>query len=130
MVAIFVLLTMLLAGCVTANPHSDASRNAAVRPVPDTVRQSLKLPPFYQKYLDTAGLPVLGSTNVSDFAMLEARWILTHMLSHRPEILRTMATNCNRVVVMAYNEYTTDVPEQSDMPNPYSKSTQVPAPCP
>ena len=82
--------------------------------MPDSLRESLKLAPFYQKCLDADGLPVLGSTNVSDYAMLEARWILLHMLSHRPEILQIMATNRARLVVMASNEYTTDVPEQAD----------------
>lgn len=104
-----------LVGCETAKPSSLGPAAAKVGAVPDPVRQSLKLGSFYQKHLDAAGLPVLGSTNVSDFALLEARWILTHMLSHRPEILRAMATNGNRVVVMAYNEYTTDLPEQADM---------------
>ena len=81
--------------------------------MPDSLRQSLNLAPFYQKYLDAGGLPVLGSTNVSDYAMREAAWILRHMLSLRPEILGVMATNRARLVVMAYNEYTTDVPEHS-----------------
>jgi cyclophilin family peptidyl-prolyl cis-trans isomerase len=81
--------------------------------VPDTVRDFLNLPPFYQKYLDAGGLPVLGSTNVSDYALLEARWILLQMLAHRPEVLQVMATNRARFVVMAHNEYTTDVPEQA-----------------
>ena len=82
--------------------------------MPDALRESLALSPFYQKYLDAGGLPVLGSTNVSDYALLEARWILLRMLSHRPEILQIMATNRARLVVMAHNEYTTDVPEQAN----------------
>ncbi len=86
---------------------------ASVESVPASLRDSLNLAPFYQKHLSAAGLPVLGSTNVSDYAMREAAWIVQHMLSHRPEILRVMATNRARLVVMAYNEYTTDVPEQA-----------------
>jgi cyclophilin family peptidyl-prolyl cis-trans isomerase len=93
----------------SANPSSPPS----VGPVPDTIRDFLNLPPFYQKYLDAGGLPVLGSTNVSDYALLEARWILLQMLAHRPEILQVMGTNRARFVVMAHNEYTTDVPEQA-----------------
>lgn len=114
-VAVTLLLVWMLLGCTTAKRTSSADATRRVSPVPEAVRASLKLSPFYQKYLDAAGLPVLGSTNVSDFAMLEARWILTHMLSQRPGILRAMATNGNRVVVMAHNEYTTDLPEQADM---------------
>jgi cyclophilin family peptidyl-prolyl cis-trans isomerase len=93
----------------SAHPNSIPT----VAPVPDPVRDFLNLPPFYQKYLDAGGLPVLGSSNVSDYALLEARWILLQMLAHRPEVLRVMATNRARFVVMAHNEYTTDVPEQA-----------------
>jgi cyclophilin family peptidyl-prolyl cis-trans isomerase len=93
----------------SAHPNSIPT----VGPVPDPVRDFLNLPPFYQKYLDAGGLPVLGSSNVSDYALLEARWILLQMLAHRPEVLQVMATNRARFVVMAHNEYTTDVPEQA-----------------
>jgi len=97
----------------TAPRPFDTNSIPKVSLVPGALRDSLKLSPFYQKYLDAGGLPVLGSTNVSDYAMLEARWILLHMLAHRPEILQVMATNGARLVVMAHNEYTTDVPEQA-----------------
>ena len=100
-----------LAGC--ASTHTTVKPK--VTPVPEPLRASLNLSPFYQKYIDAGGLPVLGSTNVSDYALLEARWLLLHMLSHRPEILPVMATNRARFVVMAHNEYTTDVPEQANM---------------
>jgi cyclophilin family peptidyl-prolyl cis-trans isomerase len=79
------------------------------------LRQSLELSSFYQKHISVRGYPILGSTNVSDYAMREAAWILEKMTAHRPEILETMATNRARLVVMAHNEYTTDIPEQADM---------------
>jgi cyclophilin family peptidyl-prolyl cis-trans isomerase len=102
--------------CGFASAQESTPTNAVpkVAAVPGSLRDSLKLAPFYQKYLDADGLPVLGSTNVSDYAMLEARWILRHMLSHRPEILQIMASNRARLVVMAHNEYTTDIPEQAN----------------
>lgn len=105
------LFLLLLPGCANAQPFSPVPKVTAV---PDALRESLDLAPFYQKYLDAGGLTVLGSTNVSDYALLEARWILLRMLSHRPEILQIMATNRARLVVMAHNEYTTDVPEQAN----------------
>ncbi len=104
-----------LLGCSTSHRSTMAAATPKAGPVPEALRGSFKLGPFYQKYVDAEGYPVLGSGNVSDYAMLEARWILTHMLSHRPEILRAMATNGGRLVVMAYNEYTTDIPEQANM---------------
>jgi len=108
------LLLFCLVGSVTAQVPPNTNSIPKVTAVPDALRQSLNLVPFYQKYLDADGLPILGSTNVSDHAMLEARWILLRMLSHRPEILEAMATNRARLVVMAHNEYTTDVPEQAN----------------
>lgn len=101
---------LLVCGCRTTPATNAVPR---IGSVPDSLRTSLNLAPFYQKYLNVGGLPVLGSTNVSDYAMREAAWILQHMLARRPEILRVMATNNARLVVMAYNEYTTDVPEQA-----------------
>ena len=103
----------LLSGCQTARDGASNNPVPRVQPLPDSLRESLALSAFYQKYLNASGLPVLGSTNVSDYAMREAAWIVQHMLSHRPEILGVMATNRARLVVMAYNEYTTDVPEQA-----------------
>jgi cyclophilin family peptidyl-prolyl cis-trans isomerase len=81
--------------------------------VPVEVRDSLKLAPFYQKYLDAGGLPVVGSARVSDNALAEAAWIIRHMLEGRPDLIRAMAGNKVRVVVMAADEYTTDIPEHS-----------------
>src|SRR5688572_20378204 len=101
-------------GCRSTPRAAEAGSLPHVEAVPASLRQSLNLAPFYQKYLDAGGLPVLGSSNVSDHALLEARWILLQMLAERPEILRVMGTNRARLVVMAYNEYTTDVPEHAD----------------
>ena len=102
----------ILLGVLAANICTGA---AAVGPVPDNVRQELELDPFYQKHTAVAGFSIVGSTNVSDFALREAAWILGHMLDGRDDILQTMATNRVRLAVMAWNEYTTDLPEQRDM---------------
>ena len=112
--AVIFLVLLCETQFVWAQAQSEKNSISKVTPIPNALRESLQLDPFYQKYLDAGGLPVLGSTNVSDYAMLEARWILLHMLSHRQEILPVMATNRARLVVMAHNEYTTDVPEQAN----------------
>ena len=92
-----VALVMLLAAYVYPKTESDAPAAAPnvpkVAAVPDSIRTEYKLSPFYQKYIDARGLPVVGSTNVSDYAMREAVWIITHMLQLRPEILTVMGTN-------------------------------------
>jgi hypothetical protein len=83
--------------------------------VPEAIRDKLKLASFYQKYVDAGGLPVVGSARVSDFALREAAWIIGHVLGGRDDILRAMADNRVRVAVMAWNEFTTDVPEHSHL---------------
>jgi cyclophilin family peptidyl-prolyl cis-trans isomerase len=82
------------------------------------VREEFKLDRFYQKYMNVGGLPIVGSGKVSDAAMKEAGWIIGKMLGGRPEILQAMARNKTRFAVMAYNEYTTDVPEHSKLTPP------------
>jgi cyclophilin family peptidyl-prolyl cis-trans isomerase len=83
--------------------------------VPDSVRTEFKLDDFYQKYMDVSGLPVVGSKNVSDAAIREAAWIVNKLLGHRPEILKAMAKNKTRFAIMAYNEFTTDIPEHAKL---------------
>ncbi len=84
---------------------------AQVGPVPQTLRDDWNVPDFYQKHLDVGGLPILGSAKVSDNAFREARWILQHMLEGREDILKTLADKHVHLAIMAYNEYTTDIPE-------------------
>jgi hypothetical protein len=100
--------------CVRRATLSLASQEA-VTAVPEAVRVRFGLAPFYEKYLDVGGLPIVGSANVSDYALLEAAWIIRHMLAGRDDILQALAANRVRVAVMAWNEFTTDIPEHSGL---------------
>ena len=84
-------------------------------PVPQPIRDQFQLAPFYQKYLDAGGLPIVGSAKVSDDALAECDWIARRMLEHRPEILTTLGKAKVRFAVMAHNEYTTDIPEHATL---------------
>jgi cyclophilin family peptidyl-prolyl cis-trans isomerase len=86
-----------------------------VGPVADEVRVLFDLDPFYEKVTFVESLPIVGSANVSDEALLEAAWIVDKMLGKRIDILDSMAGQKVRLVVMAYDEYTTDVPEHSHL---------------
>src|SRR5687767_6809883 len=88
---------------------------ARVDPVPQTVRAKFKLAAFYQKYVEVEGFPIVSSSNVSDYALLEASWIVRQMLTNRTDLLHAMASNNVRLAVMAWNEFTTDIPEHSDL---------------
>jgi alpha-glucosidase len=83
--------------------------------IPERLRASLKLDPFYAKYASAGGLPVLGSAKVSDAALDEAATLIDHMLAGRDDIRQAMIKRKVRFVVMAPDEMTTDGPEQRDM---------------
>ncbi len=86
-----------------------------VSPVPEELRETLKLDPFYQKYTDYKGYPILSSAKVSDKALLEARYLISQMLADRDDILKALVKSKCRFTVMAPTEMTTDVPEQRNM---------------
>jgi cyclophilin family peptidyl-prolyl cis-trans isomerase len=93
----------------------NATSQIEVGAVPQTVRETCKLSDFYQQGTEVEGLPIVSSDKVSPFALQEAAWILRNLLDGREEILRTMAQRGAFVMVMAHNEYTTDVPEHSHL---------------
>lgn len=88
---------------------------AEVTPVPEGVRGEFQLAEHYQKFTSAGGLPIVGSAKVRDAALLEARFLILQMLGHRPEILDAMAKNKVRFAIMAASEFTTDIPEHSDL---------------
>lgn len=94
------------------------SHDWQVSPVPEQLRTKFALDPFYQQHVMVGELPVVGSTNVSQAAILEAAWIVNKMIGHRPGILHAMAKNNTRLAVMAWNEFTTDVPEHRELKPP------------
>jgi Sulfatase-modifying factor enzyme 1/Protein of unknown function (DUF4019) len=79
-------------------------------PVPP---RSLGLDPFYRRYLDAGGIPVVSSEHTSDRALVAAREIVQHMLSKRPDVRDHIIRARVRVVVMSPTEQQLDVPEQS-----------------
>jgi alpha-glucosidase len=86
-----------------------------VTEVPPELREKYKLDPFYAKYTDYQGYPILSSAKVSDEALLEARYLIGQMLAGRDDIVQSLIkANC-RFTVMAPDEMTTDVPEQRNM---------------
>ena len=82
-----------------------------VTPVP----KKLGLDPFYKKHVSASGFPVVSSEKVNDFALLEAAYLIDMMLRHRPDVRDAMIQSGSRMVIMAYNEFTTDIPEHSRM---------------
>jgi hypothetical protein len=87
---------------------------ANIGPVPD----SLGVSPFYEKYADALGIPVLASEKVPDAAVLVARDIVNTMLAARPDIRKALIAKKWRTGVIAEVEMTMDIPEYSRMKRP------------
>jgi hypothetical protein len=104
-----VIAALGFVGCATT------TETVAVGPVPDSIRSEFKLDQFYQKLIMAGPLPVVSSGKVNDYALLEARWLILKELEGRDDLLATMASNHLRFAVMAFDEYTTDLPEQRNM---------------
>ena len=60
---------------------------------------SLGLHLFYQKYVDAGGVAVVAPSEVTDQKLFQASQIITSTLSHRSDLLSTMAANRFRYVV-------------------------------
>ena len=85
----------------------NATPPAAITPPP----ASLKLPPFYRKYIAASGYPIIASERVSDHALREAAWLVDRLLSRRPDIREALIEGGSRMNVIAWNEFTTDLPD-------------------
>ncbi|MEO1979523.1 MAG: sulfatase-like hydrolase/transferase [Fuerstiella sp.] len=80
-----------------------------------TPPSDLKLKPFYQKYVSANGYPIVSSVKVDDYALKEAAFLVNLMLANRPDVRKAMIKSGSRLIIMAHDEFTTDVPEHSHM---------------
>jgi hypothetical protein len=87
---------------------------ANVGPVPE----SLGVSPFYKKYADAEGIPVIASDKVPDAALLVARDIVNSMLAARPDLRKALIARKWRTGVIAEVEMTMDIPEYAAMKRP------------
>lgn len=79
---------------------------------------ALKLDPFYRKYADAFGIPIVSSELVPDTALLMARDIVNYMLLKRPDVRQTLVDRQARVLIMAESEGEMDLPERSNWTKP------------
>lgn len=83
-----------------------------------TPPDSLQLDPFYTKYVDVNGLPLISSWRVPDSAFTAAHRTLFAMTSMLPKaVLDSMVARGTRVAIMARYEGTTDIPEHRYLAN-------------
>jgi hypothetical protein len=75
----------------------------------------MKLAPFYAKYVDAHGYPIVSSSQVNDYALKEAAYLVDMLLANRPDLRQAMVASGSRLIVMAHDEMTTDIPEHSHL---------------
>jgi hypothetical protein len=71
----------------------------------------LGLDPFYGKYLNGDGIPVLSSSAVDDRAVASACQIVVHMLRARKDVRDAMVRQHQMVAIIGVGEVTTNIPE-------------------
>ncbi len=86
-----------------------------VTSVPEALVEEWGLDPYYKKHVSAGGFPVLSSDKVQDPALREAGYLINRMLEGRDDLRQAMISNRVRFVVMAANEYTTQVPEHATL---------------
>lgn len=101
---IFTLLLFILA------PPLAAEELEITAPPPE-----LKLDAVYSKYISANGYPIVATDKVNDYALKEAAYLVNLMLAKRPDVREAMIASGSRLIVMAHCEFTTDVPEHSQL---------------
>ena len=110
-----VLLTLALASVVVTGQGQPARQPPLLQ---DYTAFSVTAPPaemgldpFYKKYADAHGIPIVSSDKVPDAALLMARDIVKFMLADRPDLRRELIRKKWKVAIMAEKEVTFDIPE-------------------
>ena len=119
---ILALFVTMMATTACQESKQQGNEETEVLDVPECVvttpPDSLHLNPFYKKYVDVNGIPLISSHRVPDSAFVAAHRTLYAMTSMLPEaVLDSMVNRGTRVAIMARYEGTTDIPEHSDLAN-------------
>lgn len=69
------------------------------------------IPRFYSQRLSAGGFPIVASSRVSPYAVAEAGHLVTMLLAKRPDVREAMIRSGARLCILAWREFTTDLPE-------------------
>jgi len=133
---IFVLvggLVLLLTGCAGSPGQSIDHEPAFVSTTPaarqadedrsgclvSSVPNELGFDPFYKKYCDADGIPIISSGGVDDLALQQAHYLITSMLAPIPEVRQELISNGAYFGIIGKSEMQTTLPEYSHMDSQY-----------
>lgn len=80
-------------------------------PVVSSPPPALEISDYYSKFVSASGYPIVASKSVDDRALLEAAYLIDLMLAKRPDVREAMIKSGSRMSIIAWNEFTTDLPE-------------------
>ena len=104
-------LSMAL-GCA---PNKVVLQSTGVEAPPQDWVEEVRLSPFYKKFVSSDGFPIVASNKVHDAALQEAAYIVSHLLKGQDKLRHKMLEKKARLLIMAHNEYVTDIPEYKDL---------------
>jgi len=84
-----------------------------VGPVPEAIRQSWDVNPFYQKYADANGIPILSSAAPPDNTLVLACQLVIEMVSMRDDVRLALIDNQVFFAMLGVDEQTNEIPEYS-----------------
>ena len=85
----------------------------------------LGLDPFYTKYADATGIPIVASEQVRADAVLMLRDIVNHMLVKRPDLRAELVRRGSRLMIIGAGEGQTDLPEYRTMKKPAKEDPRL-----
>lgn len=69
------------------------------------------VPACYTQRESAHGFPIVATSKTNPYALKEVAYLLNLMLDHRPDVRQAMIDSGARMIIMAHDEYTTDMPE-------------------
>ncbi len=92
------------------------SRDACVVAAPPG---EYRFDPFYKKYCNAGGIPIISSGEVDDLALQQAYYLITNLLAPIPEINEELVDRGAYFAIMGIKEFQTTLPEYSHMGSEY-----------
>jgi len=113
---VILMVAFLLPACKASLPHPSEDRSGCV--VKD-IPKRYSFDPFYKKYCDAGGIPIISSGDVDDLALKQAYYIIMNMLAPIPEVRQELISNGAYFGVIGMYESLTEMPEYAHMDNQY-----------
>jgi hypothetical protein len=86
---------------------------------------ALHIDPFYGKYCDANGIPIVASSQVPDAALHQAKRIVLALLAPQPDVRNALVAQHAHFMVLGTGELTTDLPEERDAPADINDRTRA-----